>query len=401
MRRVFVVASLLVGVVVLLAGASCAGSGSLQQRWTITDLGALRGDEESEAQAINDEGQIVGSSWSVKERLFLWQGGPWMTDLGVRQRGGGMWVEAINEHGQVIGNTYTSAGEAAWSSPAYGVRGFIWQTGNTVDIGTIVRGESTYAVDINERGQIIGNTISGEVRCDFGAADAHAFLWVNGKRTRLRPLGGTRTRAYDINNRGVIVGWTTTKTASAAWRTGRAFMWQNGTMRSLGTLPGDTASVATAVNESGQIIGVSISGYFYDDGMEAWCPLRARPFLWQKSKMTALPGYELVAINDVGQIVGYSSRGVFLYQNGRLRWLGVEGDYEVAGINNNGQIIGSFSASGYGLQAFVWQHGRMTDLPSLGYSWSVPTAINEQGQIVGSIYGNGQQHAVLWTPVNG
>src|SRR3954453_8757897 len=50
-----------------------------QTRWTMKDLGTLRGDESSEAVAINGRGEIIGNSYTHgaphPSRAFLWRDG--------------------------------------------------------------------------------------------------------------------------------------------------------------------------------------------------------------------------------------------------------------------------------------------------------------------------------------
>jgi probable HAF family extracellular repeat protein len=82
-----------------------------------------------------------------------------------------------------------------------------------------------------------------------------------------------------------------------------AFCWQRGVMRDLGTLPGDVHSIATSINDNGQIVGRSSDESF-----------NGRAYVWQNGVMTDLntlipagsPLYLLEAgsNNDSGQIVG-------------------------------------------------------------------------------------------------
>ncbi len=55
-----------------------------------------------------------------------------------------------------------------------------------------------------------------------------------------------------INDAGQVVGWSN-RSAGGTF----AFLWQNGTMTSLGALSGGIDSFATAINNAGQIVGYS------------------------------------------------------------------------------------------------------------------------------------------------
>ena len=83
-----------------------------------------------------------------------------------------------------------------------------------------------------------------------------------------------------------------------------AFLWQDGAMTDLGTLPGDANSMATDINEKGQVVGTSCDATF------SVC----RAFLWEDGVMTDLnalipPNSSLFlafggGINDRGEIAG-------------------------------------------------------------------------------------------------
>lgn len=76
----------------------------------------------------------------------------------------------------------------------------------------------------------------------------------------------------------------------------RAVLWRNGGVVDLGTL-GGAVSMATVVNESTQVAGISNA----PDG-----PYHG--FLWDDGQMSDLgPAEEILAINDAGQVLG---RGV-------------------------------------------------------------------------------------------
>jgi probable HAF family extracellular repeat protein len=136
-------------------------------------------------------------------------------------------------------------------------------------------------------------------------------------------------------------------------------------MVDLGTLPGDEIGFANAINEPGQVAGIS-----FDPDTEI-----VRAVLWDKSRIT-----------DIGQVPGFPST---------YAW----------GINNRGQVVGAGASGVYGpeWQAFLWERGELIVLPiPEGYTRSQAVAINSRGQAVGSIHtpGSTTVHAALWEDGN-
>jgi probable HAF family extracellular repeat protein len=79
---------------------------------------------------------------------------------------------------------------------------------------------------------------------------------------------------------------------------------------------------------------------------------------------------------------------------------GAQGSSVALAINDPGQVVGySYTADG-SLHATLWSHGATTDLGTLpGGTISEATGINNRGDIVGwSTYGGtSYSHAFLWT----
>ncbi len=81
------------------------------------------------------------------------------------------------------------------------------------------------------------------------------------------------------------------------------------------------------------------------------------------------------------------------------------GTYSVAvGINAAGQVVGGSTTApgqepdGPGSRAFLWDNGTMTDLGTLGGDLSWAIDINDAGQVAGYAETTERtQHAVLWT----
>src|SRR6185437_1141422 len=109
------------------------------------DLGTLGGGGHggSSATGINNNGQIIGSSFSVfneGQQAFLWQDGQ-MIPLG--DENNYLTPKAINDRGQIVGDY------VAPSRP--GVQhAFLWQDGQILDLGTLGGpADYSYAQGIN------------------------------------------------------------------------------------------------------------------------------------------------------------------------------------------------------------------------------------------------------------
>jgi probable HAF family extracellular repeat protein len=175
---------------------------------------------------------------------------------------------AINERGQVVGSSNSAT--IFYGQLGAGVHAFLWENGKMRDLGTLGRNPPTSAaVAISDRGEIIGNSpVTGDWR---------PFLWRNGKMTGLGSLGGGHSEAVAINERGQVIGGSIPAPVPVErdYRMGgsgytHAVLWQDGKIIDLGTLDGPdiaavdrfidrTASDARAVNERGQVVGSSMT----------------------------------------------------------------------------------------------------------------------------------------------
>jgi probable HAF family extracellular repeat protein len=208
----------------------------------------------SEARAVNDRGEVVGFSETVRGRqtvhAFLWIDGV-MSDLG---EGAGSFETsrafAINNLTQIVGN-FTSAPDPDWEDERREPRAFLWHGGFRRDLGTLNGHKGSSALALNDEGQVVGWSGS-ESDGIF-----EAVLWSGGRINGLGVLEGDEISvARDINNQGQVIGWSGTADGSR-----RPFLWHEGQMLDLNAaLPGREAwrlREAVAINDSGWIAGTA------------------------------------------------------------------------------------------------------------------------------------------------
>jgi probable HAF family extracellular repeat protein len=228
-------------------------------RWRngiMTDLGTLGGDY-SVGFGINVWTRVVGHTLneSNENRAFLYVFGT-MQDLGTLG-GGNSVASAINIRNWVVGRAESSSIDLHTGRPQ--VHAFLWIKGTPIsDLGTL-GGANSEALGINVWGKIVGSAdTTFTVDPSLGFAPFHAALWSNGTQTDLGTLGGKLSIGVDINKLGQAVGVSTLAGESTA----HAFLSQGSSMVDLGTLAGDTASIAFSINDSGQVVGASSIGGF-------------------------------------------------------------------------------------------------------------------------------------------
>src|SRR5205085_544872 len=114
-------------------------------------------------------------------------------------------AEGINDSGQVVGYSTTTRGGGGLGGTT--THAFLSSNGNMTDLGTL-GGNVSHATGIDDSGQIVGDsTISKKDNYT-----THAFLYSNGVMTDLNslpgiPKGWTLDTATAINkNQGAIVG---------------------------------------------------------------------------------------------------------------------------------------------------------------------------------------------------
>ena len=207
---------------------------------TITDLGTLGGNR-TVASGINDAGQVTGYSITSEFDWHAFITGPdgmSMRDLGTLG-GGFSQAYGINNTGQVVGQSDKVRG-----SPL--LQPFITGPGGVGmrELGTS-GGYYARPTGINNAGQVVGWFLSSE-------GDSSFITGPNGMG--FRELGDLE-KTFDINDAGQLVGGGYTDAGAYAFITGPDGVG----IRKFG---GNSWSWAYAINDIGQVVGVSANDAF-------------------------------------------------------------------------------------------------------------------------------------------
>lgn len=262
----------------------------LYSNGSMTQLGTLGG-ATSFGHGISDAGQVVGYTETLMgTRAFLYSNGA-MTSLGTL--GGTASVGfGVNNLGQATGYSLTSGDASSYA--------FLYSNGTMTNLGAL-GGTGSIGYGINDAGQVTGLAYIG------GNVAYHAFVSNNGSMADLGTLDGHNySEGQAINGSGQVAGTSCVTSGGNC----RAFLYDNGTMLNLGAL-GGLASFGNGLNSAGQVVGSILVGTDYRD--------RAihNAFLYSGGEMVDLntlidpsAGWTLSVatdINDSGQIVGWGT----------------------------------------------------------------------------------------------
>ena len=302
--------------------------------YRVIDLGTLGG-ASSAATDLNDAGAVVG--WSAtasgSAHAVAWRNGR-MTDIGTL---GGPTSRAmgISNNFAVVGTASIAAG-----GPPHG---FLWRANQ----GAMHNLGIPLPVRIGDTGAIIGNatTAAGE----SVAAYRNQHGWI-----QLPLLAFDGSHGEDVNDAGTAVGTLFTEPHGSA-----PFVYANGVLTILPSVPTAAETSADAINDAGQIAGQT----FDPLGIVLWNGMS-----WEPIPTPALFDPEIHDMNDCAQIVGAHHPEVFFKPHAFLIANGV-------GVDLNSQIpVGS------------------------GWRLGTANAINDVGEIAGVGHHNGRRRAFLLVP---
>jgi probable HAF family extracellular repeat protein len=287
----------------------------------------------------------------------------------------------------------------------FALHGFRWKDGTLTDLGTL-GGDDSFGFWINNRDDIAGVAENGTVDPNTGLANQRAALWRDETITDLGSFGGPQSFALAINNRGQVAGGANTsvpdKFSLGSMLGGffptnmetHAFLWDDGLLHDIGTLGGPDA-MALAVNERGQVAGISFTDYTVRSNLGIPA---VHAFVWSHGKMfdVGTLGGDLSTVaffNNRGQAVGSAnlagdaSSHAYLWERSKLRDLGTLGGTSSAAfwISEEGEVVGQANLKGDArFHAFSWRNGHMRDLGTVdGDACSIATTVNSAHGVVG------------------
>jgi len=416
MKRTWTVVT---GLVALLAVLVLPARSGAQQhpRYRLVDLGTFGGPHSYGSvngdgfQLLNNAGIVAASAdlsspdpnqsyFCFNTDCFQTHAAQWkdgvVTDLGALPVNNNSAAGSINSRGWATGQSQSATIDPALAIPEF--HAVLWKQDRPImDLGMLPGGTESLGIYVNDSGQVIGFSDNGiadpfSSLFFFTGTQIHTFVWDNGTMRDIGTLGGPDAipgASCGGQPHDVVIGssfLSNTPNQLTGLPTLDPFRWKNGTMTDLGAL-GGTIGFGQCTNNGGQIIGQSdLSG----DAV-------AHAFLWEDGTMSDLGTLggdfsEAIWINDAGEIAGSAdlpgpsgsqAHDAVVWINGKIRDLGtVPGDpcSRGRGINARGQVVGGSSDCHNFLHAFLWENGGpMQDLNTLiapGSGWQLTNAFN-------------------------
>jgi probable HAF family extracellular repeat protein len=348
--------------------------------YSVRILGSFGGTS-SAGNSINDRGWITGTSnlpGDGSQHATLWADRTTPIDLGTLggPNSGAEWPNH-NLHGAIVGIAETNDIDPLqenWSCfyffpvatpTGHTCRGFVWKDRVMTGLPTL-GGHHGYAAGANDRGDVVGwaETSSPDPTCN--PPQILQFLAVNWRLQDtdhprvLAPLppNDRDSAATAVNNRGQIVGISGDCANAVGGLSARhAVIWQEGAIEDIGSLGGVAWNTPAAINDRGVVVG------FSDLPGDSAAHPNFHAFSWTKSggmtDLRTLPG-------DVRS--------------------------EALGINNEGLTVGLSRDAHAHYRAVIWLDGKIYDMnalliaPSQTLQLIFANDINDRGEISGAAF---------------
>lgn len=269
-------------------------------------------------------------------------------------------------------------------------------TYTVTDLGTLpTHTVNCQANGVNNSGEVIGNCSNGFY--------PQGFVWTMGMGIvdiGLLP-GSSYTFPTGINNSGQVTGIADYNPSEIP------FIYDNGTLHSVGLPAGASDAQGSAINDSGELLVTADTTrqYYYGD---------VYTYAGGSFTLLGLAWFSRgTGINALGQAAGFQSINEdsgdtgFFWNAGSVTLIEpppLGSDAYALGVNNNGQVVG-YSDTSSGTHVITWTSGTGTQDLGLfpGDPGTIGEAINTLGQIVGFSIDNhaNPDRAVLYQPGTG
>jgi probable HAF family extracellular repeat protein len=228
--------------------------------------------------------------------------------------------------GVIVGISQTAMPEPlgeAWSSagfygPPYNVGyinvGFVWEQGQMRGLPTFPGGDNGFATGANNFRQAVGwaeNDVHDPTCVSPQVLQFRPAMWALGPPDQIQELplfpGDTSGAATAINDNGQVVGISGICDQAVGRHTAKhAVLWENGQVTDLGNLGAEWWNTPTAINQQGDVVGFAGDPAFVEGDI-------LHAFIWTRhdgiQPLYPLPGHvdsEAYGINEHGQVVGIS-----------------------------------------------------------------------------------------------
>ena len=377
---------------IILVVTCCCGAALAQTQakakpkvqYQVSDLATLGGTS-SGGNSINDQSWVAGYSRlpDRNRHATLWRNRS-LLDLGTL--GGpnsSVTWNVKNTAGIIVGISQTLMPEPLgewWSSFAFYSTpnnigfinlGFVWEQGQMRGLPNFAGGNNGFATGANNLGEVVGWAENGvhDPTCCSSGPTCHQVLqfrpavWQLGPPDQIHDLplipGDTSGAATAINDNGQVVGISGICDQAVGRHTAKhAVLWENGGVTNIGNLGAQWWNTPTAINQHGDIVGFAGDPAFVEGEI-------LHAFIWTKDN----------GIQALKPLRGRVPQHV---------------DSEAYGINEARQVVGiSCDADQNDCRAVIWDHGvyptDLNDLKAPGYSALLASAkdINNTGEITG------------------
>jgi probable HAF family extracellular repeat protein len=286
-----------------------------------------------------------------------------------------------------LGESWSSANfYSAPNNVGYINLGFVWQNNQMRGLPNFPGGNNGFATGANNLGQVVGwaeNGVHDPTCCCTQVLQFRPAMWTLGPPDQIHELplisGDSSGAATAINDNGQIVGISGICDQAVGRHTARhAVLWENGSVTDIyPDAPAPWWNTPTAINQHGDVAG------FAGDPSDVEANSILHAFMWTRED----------GIRPLKPLKGRTPQHV---------------DSEAYGINERGQVVGvSCDAGKNDCRAVVWDHGAYpTDLNDAKGGapafLAIAKDINDKGEITGRgvDLATGSLIAFLAVPVN-